>query len=124
MLRPVFLSLTLCFATPLNAGELFDTWGNIAQCSRQPLIEGGSLLAAPFEISENWLKQRDLWCALTWFPTTNSATGSYTRVRALCGEDSQRGYWLSLVYARSNDQLTLIWDETLENGPLNRCNTS
>lgn len=101
--------------------RVLGLWGTSAQCQELPILTGGTLRAAPFDVSLDWLNQRDLWCRLTWFPSQDNGPSLYTRAQAICGEDGNRGYWLSFVYEKSTDALTLFWDETLKNGPLARC---
>ena len=108
-----------------NDGTALDgIWGSPTQCARALLVEGGSKTAEPFEIRDGWLRHGQTWCALTWFPTQHRTDASqFTPARALCGEDSQRSYGLGfLLYrAENGEQLTIIWDEALANGPLSRC---
>lgn len=99
--------------------EFFGTWGTPKQCARQPIKPGGTVLAAPIEISRGWLKQGQLWCGLKWGPVANRADGVFTAAHAQCGEDSQRAYFLGLTL--TGDQLRLRWTLTHANGSLRRC---
>ena len=98
---------------------LFGAWGTKAQCAGDLLIEGGSVRAAPMEISEGWLKHGDIWCGLTWFPVQLRPDGVFASTSALCGEDSQRSYRVDLVLA--GDELRVVWDEAWVIGPLGGC---
>ena len=99
---------------------IYGVWGDARQCARAVILEGGTRRAAPVEISEGWLKQGPIWCRLTWFPAEPRANGLFASAQALCGEDSALGYRLDAVLAGQN--LSLIWNETLINGPMRRCN--
>ena len=99
--------------------RFFGTWGTAKQCSRLPIKPGGTVLATPVEISEEWLKQGNLWCRLNWFPIETRETGYFSGARAQCGEDSIRDYLLGVVL--SDEKLTLRWDLLRKNGPLARC---
>jgi len=109
----------LFLATLALANPLEGRWGTPAQCAGQPLIEGGTRLAAPIEVGAEWLKQGEVWCRLTWFDPQPRANGLYQAARAQCGEDTVQGYNLGFVLA--GEALTLLWDEALVNGPLWRC---
>jgi len=98
---------------------LFGVWGTEAQCAGALLIPGGTVHAAPVEITEGWLIHGDIWCALTWFPAQTRANGAFVSTQAVCGEDSQRSYRLDMDL--DGNDLTLIWDEALVNGPMGTC---
>lgn len=119
-MRYVFLIALLAFPAAANEREVFyGVWGTAKQCSRTPVKSGGTVLAEPFEISANWLRQGRLWCRLNWFPMQPREDGLFTGAHAQCGEDSIRGY--SLGMELSGDSLALRWDLLLLNGPLARC---
>lgn len=99
--------------------EFFGTWGTARQCSGEPIKPGGTVLAAPFEITYGWIKHRQLWCRLSWYPVEQRENGIFTAADAICGEDTPRSYLLRMD--RSGDQLTLRWSLTRSNGPLTRC---
>ena len=114
--------LLILLATPAPADErapLYGTWGTEAQCRGDLLIPDGTVRAAPFQIRPGWITQGGLWCRLSWFPVQTRPDGLFVGTRALCGEDSVRGYWLDM--ALDGEGLRLIWDEALVNGPLKRC---
>lgn len=124
LLRALFL-LALCFAGPAGANEhhrFHGTWGTAEQCARAPIKPGGTVLAAPFEIGQLWMKQGQLWCRLDWGPVETGDNGAFTAATAQCGEDSVRGYFLGLRL--TGDELTLRWDFPYQNGPLKRCPAS
>ena len=100
----------------------FGIWGTAQQCARAPIKPGGSVLAEPFEIGAEWLKQGPLWCGLDWFPVQARQNGAFTGARAQCGEDSIQGYNLRMEL--SDDALTLRWGFLISNGPLMRCPAS
>ena len=112
----------LCLMTPLHAADrtaLYGTWGTPAQCDRQPILDGGTKLAEPFEIHPGWLRHGALWCRLSWFPIQPRENGLFVGTSALCGEDSANSYRLD--FALDRQSLTLIWNNSLINGPLARC---
>ncbi|WP_300515937.1 hypothetical protein [Aliiroseovarius sp.] len=109
----------LLISTPALADPLLGRWGTPAQCAGRPVLEGGTRLAAPFEIGPEWLRQGEVWCRLTWFDAQPQSGGLFRAARALCGEDSVRGYNLGFVL--EGEALTILWDERLVNGPLRRC---
>lgn len=98
---------------------IYGVWGDVRQCARAVILEGGTRRAAPVEIAEGWLKQGTIWCRLTWFPSEPRANGLFASAQALCGEDSPLGYRLDALLA--GEELSLIWDEALVNGPMRRC---
>jgi len=100
----------------------YGTWGTAKQCARKPIKAGGTVLAQPFEISPQWLKQGQLWCSLKWFPTASLESGLASGATAQCGEDSVRDYLLG--FKLSKDKLNIRWDLFLNNGPLARCTGS
>ena len=119
MYRLVLLAL---IALPADAQEreaLYGTWGTEKQCTRQPIKPGGTVLAQPFEISDRWLKQGELWCRLDWFPLEQRSDGIFTGAYAHCGEDAVRGYILGMEL--TGQDLKLRWNVFLSNGPLARC---
>ena len=68
-------------AMPANANEYADfigVWGTEKQCARAPIIEGGTRLAEPFEITGLWLKQGAVFCGLTWGPVEKRDNGAFT----------------------------------------------
>ena len=113
------LILLLSLASPAIADPLFGRWGTTAQCAGLPLIAGGTRLAAPFEIGPDWLRHGAVWCRLQWFDTQPRQGGQFRAARAQCGEDSVQGY--SLGFSLQGDELTILWNEALANGPLRRC---
>lgn len=98
---------------------LFGVWGTPGQCRGALIQPGGSVRASPFELSAGWLQHGGLWCRLTWFDPQVRADGLFAGAMANCGEDAARGYRLGVLLDRG--RLTLIWDEALVNGPLDRC---
>ena len=117
--------LALLLALPAAAQEpaLLGRWGNAAQCAGALIVEGGSVAHAPVTISAEWFEQRGTWCRLTWFPAQRRNGGLLATTRALCGEDSQRSYWLALDLDTSGvePEPSLIWEQQLVNGPMRRC---
>ncbi len=115
----VWICLIWVIATPLfaeNRAPFLGTWGTPHQCAGDPIIQGGTKRAAPFEITADWIRNGETWCALRWFRVQG---GDFVSTRARCGEDSAITYRLDMVL--NTDRLTLIWDEALVNGPLFRC---
>ena len=109
-------------AMPANANEYADfigVWGTEKQCARAPIIEGGTRLAEPFEITGLWLKQGAVFCGLTWGPVEKRDNGAFTIANARCGEDSVQDYLLGMRFV--DEKLTLRWEISLSNGPLQRC---
>jgi len=75
--------------------------------------------AAPYQISEDWLRGDGLWCQLNWFPMEPRGEETFTGARARCGEDGVRAYLLGMTL--KDDVLTLRWDVFRALGPLRRC---
>lgn len=103
--------------------ELFGEWGSPAQCTRQLILPGGSLRHSPVSISADWFAQNGIWCRLDWSAPRRRDGRLYVVSRARCGEDTVRPYWLAFDLDLRGDapQLSLIWDEVLVNGPMQRC---
>lgn len=99
-----------------DRAPFLGVWGTAAQCAGEPILKGGSKRASPFEITPDWLRNGETWCALRWFPVQSDR---YASTRALCGEDSAISYRLDML--RDGETLRLIWNEALVNGPLIRC---
>lgn len=121
-MRYALLIAVLAVAAPAVAGEreaFYGTWGTAAQCARAPLAPGGTVAAAPFEISSLWLRHGRLWCRLNWFPVARRSDGLFSGAFAQCGEDSVRGYLLGMRLV--DGDLTLRWGVPVSNGPLARC---
>lgn len=97
----------------------YGTWGTEKQCKRELFKESGTVRAAPYIISQQWLKQGTLWCSLNWGPTEKQSTGQQSAANAHCGEDSIRSYFLG--FKIKDEKLTLRWDFLRANGPLKRC---
>ena len=123
-MRYAFLICLLAF--PAQAADereaFYGTWGTPKQCARETIKPGGTVLAEPFEISSDWLRQGQLWCSLNWYPIETREDGVFSGAFAQCGEDSVRDYALGMKL--SGDNLTLRWDFPLSNGPLARCSDS
>ncbi|MEM6546996.1 MAG: hypothetical protein AAF713_04560 [Pseudomonadota bacterium] len=114
--------LIALLAFPVAADErepFYGTWGTPEQCDRTPIKPGGTVLAAPFEISSEWMRHGPVWCRLTWFPIQSREDGAFTGAHAQCGEDAVRGYILGMEL--SGAALSLRWDFLLSNGPFTRC---
>lgn len=119
-MRYAFLIVLLAFPAAADERAVFyGTWGTAKQCSRAPVKPGGTVLAAPFEISPEWLRQGQIWCRLSWFPIEPRGDGFFSGARAQCGEDTVRDYMLGVEL--SGGELTLRWDFPLSSGPLARC---
>lgn len=113
------------FTLPTAADErevFYGTWGTEKQCARKPIQKGGTVLAEPFEISSQWLKQGGVWCNLNWGIIEKLEDGHFAGVSAQCGEDSIRSYFLGLRLKEEN--LTIRWDFPRANGPLAICPAS
>jgi len=119
-----FLSLFVTSSFAEDRESFYGTWGTEKQCSRKPIIEGGTFLAEPFEIGAEWLKHGQLWCSITWYPVGERENGTrFTNAHARCGEDSVRDYLMRFTLSDKNE-LTISWDLTTKKGPLNQCTTS
>lgn len=122
-MRPIAaFCMTLMLASVAQADPrtpLYGTWGTAAQCTGALIKPGGTRRATPFELRPGWLRHGGLWCRLAWFPPIPRDGGLFAGAIAHCGEDSARSYRLGLSLA--GDELTLIWDDALANGPLRRC---
>ncbi|MEP3629468.1 MAG: hypothetical protein ABJN04_05615 [Hyphomicrobiales bacterium] len=97
----------------------YGIWGTKKQCAREPFKKGGTVRAAPYVITPQWVKQGNLWCSLNWGPVENSPTGKQSAANAHCGEDSVRSYFLG--FKLKDEKLTLRWDFLRANGPLEQC---
>ncbi len=97
----------------------FGKWGTDIQCAGDLIIATGTKRAAPFEISDDWLGQGDVWCRLNWSGVTQADSRQTAVAQAICGEDDARNY--RLRFDLSGDELKITWDLWHTNGPLNRC---
>ena len=113
------LCLSAVQASANERDVFYGTWGTAKQCAGEPLKPGGTVLAEPFSITPEWLKQGRLWCRLSWLPIEPRGDGFFTVAQAQCGEDSVRDY--SLRFELSSGKLTLRWGFLLSNGPLAPC---
>lgn len=120
-MRYVVLILLLSVSTAAadERAVLYGTWGTAKQCARAPITPGGSVLAAPFEISPLAVRQGPVACMLKWFPIAPRENGLFTGAFAQCGEDAVRDYFLRMEL--SGHELTLRWGLLHANGPLTRC---
>ena len=110
----------LCSSVSAADPDLFyDVWGTEQQCSRQLLTPKGTKRAAPFDIRSEWLGHGDVWCHLSWGTVAPADDGLFAIAHALCGEDTARSY--DIKFRLRDDQLTLVWNLWLRNGPLMRC---
>lgn len=119
LLRVILLILVPPLTMADERAEVYGTWGDAWQCAGAVLQPGGTLQAAPFTIKPGWLRHRQTWCRLTWFPVQPRPGGLFVSTQAQCGEDSVRGFRLDFIL--QDGALRLIWDEALVNGPLRRC---
>ena len=119
----VVLLLPLGEADAAGVSALEGTWGNARACHRDLIVPDGTVRASPFVIAKGWLRHGSVWCGLTWEAVQDRSNGFFATARARCGEDSQRGYRLDFALRQDGGtaEMTLIWDETLLNGPLRRC---
>ncbi|MEL7462962.1 MAG: hypothetical protein AAFN79_02780 [Pseudomonadota bacterium] len=118
----IALLLTLLLAAPALADErepLYGSWGSPVQCAGAPLKPGGTVMAAPFDIGQDWLQQGGLWCRLSWGPLERRETGVFAAARAQCGEDGVNGYFVTME--TKGETMTIRWDFLRVNGPLGRC---
>lgn len=114
------ISLLLVSSASSATHEMFfGAWGTKAQCAREPIKPGGTVLSSPFELDKQWLKQGQQWCILNWGVVEKRANGFFTAANALCGEDAPQSYFLGLIL--EGEDLTLRWDFPRSNGPLQRC---
>ena len=117
-----FLTLSILATAPADAderNEFYGVWGTAQQCAGVPIKPGGTVLAAPFEISAEWHKQGEHWCQLNWFPIEKRDEGLFSGAHARCGEDAIRAYFLGMEV--EGGELTLRWDVFRSNGPMMRC---
>ena len=117
--------LIFLLAWPAAADErkvFYGSWGTEQQCSRTPIKPGGTVLAEPFQIGPEGLRQGQIWCRLSWFPIELREDGVFTGAFAQCGEDAVREYLLRMTL--SEDALTVRWGLQRSNGPLTRCSGS
>ena len=116
----VVFSVLLAFSAQSATHEMFyGVWGTQAQCAREPIKPGGTVLSSPFEIDKQWLKQGQQWCILNWGVVEKRENGYFTAANALCGEDAPQSYFLGLIL--EGEDLTLRWDFPRSNGPLQCC---
>ena len=124
-MRAFLLFLALGFVSAPAAADrakFFGVWGTTQQCARDFIKPGGSVRAAPYEISEDWLKDGRVWCQLRWFPVEQRGAATFTGAHARCGEDAVRGYLLGMTL--EGGALTLRWDVFRATPPLRRCPVS
>lgn len=117
----LFLAFAL-FATPAAADDrsaFYGSWGTAKQCMGAPIQASGTVVAAPFEIDDAFLKHGNIWCRLTWSPIEQRDGTLVTGAQALCGEDSVQGYQLGLEL--SDGVLSLRWGLLQSNRGLGRC---
>jgi len=114
-----FIALLTASVAADDRTVFYGAWGTAKQCARAPIRPGGTVLAEPFVIDSEWLRQGRFWCRLSWGPVEPRENGFFTGARAQCGEDAARGYFLGMIL--SGNDLTLRWDFPLSNGPLRRC---
>lgn len=118
--RTVLAGLLVSGLADASGPDVFyGKWGSDTQCTQALIVEGGTKRAAPFDIQPDWLGHGEVWCRLTWASVGQSESGAYAVVHALCGEDNVRDYQLRLSLAL--EQLWLVWNGQIENGPLRRC---
>ena len=121
----VFASITAAAVAAAAAAErevFYGTWGTAQQCARQPIKQGGTLLAQPYELGATWLKQGNLYCQLNWGPIERRSGGGggfFTAAHAACGEDTIRSYFLGVELR--GEQLRLSWGFPNATPPLRRC---
>ncbi len=122
-MRYAFLiALLTLFAAPATADQrqaFYGTWGTAQQCARDPIMTGGTVLAEPFKINSDGVRQGPIWCSLKWFPMQTRKDDLFTAAIAQCGEDGIRDFFLRMKL--SGGELTLIWSMLRSNGPLARC---
>jgi len=107
------------FAQETNTHPLQGLWGSEAQCSRALITPKGTKHAAPFDIRPDWLGHGDVWCRLNWTTVQSTETGTTAFANAICGEDTERNYQIG--FNLDGDELTIAWNWTFQNGPMNRC---
>lgn len=126
-MRRALMHISSVLLAPLAAGaqtvatptDLLGTWGTPAECAGRLIAEGGTVRAAPVEISDRWLKQGSTVCQLLWLGAFPREGELFATARATCGEDSARSYKLDLIL--KGEDLHLFWNEEIANGPLHRC---
>ena len=125
-MRPLILIALLMLPVSATAGDghtvFYGTWGTAKQCNREPVKPGGSFLSEPYEIGDEWLRQGQLWCLLSWGPIEKRPDGYFSGAHARCGEDTVRQYFLGMKL--SGDALTLRWGFPATSGPLRKCPAS
>ena len=111
----------LSFSTVAYGSEqaLFGQWGTETQCARNLITPKGTKLAAPFEISVDWLGHDDVWCRLNWGAVSTTTDGLTAHAQGLCGEDAVRDY--AIRFTLKGGELTLTWNVFHVTGPLRRC---
>ena len=117
-----FALFILLLPWPVLASErhaFYGSWGTAKQCASEPIKQGGTVRAQPFEISAGWLKQGSHWCRLSWFPVEQRKNGLFTGAIAQCGEDAVRAYRVRMEL--QGEQLSIRWGFSITNGPLLRC---
>lgn len=117
----VLIALLACPAavTAAEREVFYGTWGTAKQCAREVIKPGGTVVAEPFVIGPEWLRQGQISCRLSWFPVDTREGNLFSGARAQCGEDAVRDYLLRMEL--SGTDLTLRWSLFQSNGPLARC---
>jgi len=122
----MLIFLTLLFIPAAVSAEEYEdfhgTWGTPQQCAREPIQEGGTVMAEPIEIGPLWMRQGPIWCRLSWFPIEEREDGLFSGAQGFCGEDAVRGYWIGMLLR--GDELRLRWDFFRASEPLQRCPVS
>lgn len=109
-------------ALAANPDALYGQWGTKAQCEGALITPKGTKRATPFKIKPDWLEHGDVWCRLTWSRVSTTSNGVTGVAWSLCGEDSVRGYFIT--FNLIGDELSLIWNQQFQNGPLMSCDIS
>ncbi|MDU8926905.1 hypothetical protein RXV86_05875 [Alisedimentitalea sp. MJ-SS2] len=111
---------------PFETPELIGIWGDDISCAGKPLIEGGSRSSATVEIKPGWIRNGEVWCLMDWSAPQHREEGFFINAHARCGEDAQRAWSLGFAFQRgtdaSEDELILLWGDTLIQGQYRRCN--
>lgn len=113
----------IAWGTEDRVALLTGRWGTDGQCRGDLLTPGGSVRAAPYVLSPEWLEHGGTWCRLTWHAPQRMPYGTYIPARGLCGEDAARVWDLAFVLDDTGpaDTLRVLWGDSLVTSPMQRC---
>ena len=101
------------------SAQWFGVWGTPAQCAAHRAGRFDNPSRYPYEISDEWIGQGDLYCYLRWLGEDSAGAGLTVYADAQCGEDTLRDYRLLLRLRQQ--RLRITWSPDFTTGELRRC---